>query len=234
METVSETVSEGAVPNYRALMQGKQEYTRPKAEHSVICAAGVLTAMAACVIGITTINNYEKMAGMQEAIQVLSQSAQTENTEEDAETLKVENIESSIKPLENQSSATDVAQTSGETGQITAEQTTAGVSQQPIDAAVAGNGQAGENQASQDSVQVQTDGGQETVDAAQTAAGQQTQLSEAETYKLQGYYVVQQGDSLAVISQKIYQNTDMVSQICAKNGIADENTIYVGQKLLLP
>lgn len=234
METVSETVSEGAVSNYRALMRGKQEYTRPKAEHSIICAAGVLTAMAACVIGITTINNYEKMAGMQEAIQVLSQSAQTENTEEDAETLKVENIESSIKPLENESSATDVTQTSGETGQITAEQTTAGVSQQPIDAAVAGNGQAGENQASQDSVQVQTDGGQETVDAAQTAAGQQTQLSEAETYKLQGYYVVQQGDSLAVISQKIYQNTDMVSQICAKNGIADENTIYVGQKLLLP
>lgn len=250
-ETVSETVSEGAVSNYRALMKEKREHTRPKAEHSIICAAGVLTAMAACVIGITTINNYEKMAGMQEAIQVLSQSARTENTEEDAETLKVENIESSIEPLENQSSA----QTSGETGQTqaagqataeqtqaagqtqttgqaTAEQTTAGVSQQPIDAAAAGSGQAVENQSAQDNGQAQTN----PISAAsgQTAAGQQAQLSEAETYKLQGYYVVQQGDSLAVISQKIYQSTDMVPQICAKNGIADENTIYIGQKLILP
>ena len=64
--------------------------------------------------------------------------------------------------------------------------------------------------------------------------GEQQMLSEAETYKLQGYYIVEKGDSLAVISQKIYQNKDMVPQICAKNGIADENTIYIGQKLLLP
>lgn len=54
---------EKTVAGYRARMQEKQRQIRPKAEHSILCAAGVLTAMAACVIGITTINNYEKWRG---------------------------------------------------------------------------------------------------------------------------------------------------------------------------
>ena len=202
---------EKTVAGYRARMQEKQRQIRPKAEHSILCAAGVLTAMAACVIGITTINNYEKMAGMQDAIQVLSQSA-AGTTEKEVANFEVEDMQSSIKPLEEQADPVAVS--------VQAAQT----SQTPQTA-----------QVTSESVEVQAPQPETAGDPAPASVdGAQPTLSEAETYKLQGYYIVEKGDSLAVISQKIYQNKDMVPQICAKNGIADENTIYIGQKLLLP
>ena len=205
---------EKTVAGYRARMQEKQRQIRPKAEHSILCAAGVLTAMAACVIGITTINNYEKMAGMQDAIQVLSQSA-AGTTEKEVANFEVEDMQSSIKPLEEQADPVAVSAQAAQTSQA------AQASQTP--------------QVTSESVEVQASQPETTGDPAPASVdGAQPTLSEAETYKLQGYYIVEKGDSLAVISQKIYQNKDMVSQICAKNGIADENTIYIGQKLLLP
>lgn len=48
----------------------------------------------------------------------------------------------------------------------------------------------------------------------------------------QGYYVVQKGESLLGISQKIY-GKDYTKQLCALNELEDENKIYAGQKLLL-
>ena len=202
---------EKTVAGYRARMQEKQRQIRPKAEHSILCAAGVLTAMAACVIGITTINNYEKMAGMQDAIQVLSQSA-AGTTEKEVANFEVEDMQSSIKPLEEQADPVAVSVQAAQTSQ--APQTA---------------------QVTSESVEVQASQPETAGDPAPASVdGAQPTLSEAETYKLQGYYIVEKGDSLAVISQKIYQNKDMVPQICAKNGIADENTIYIGQKLLLP
>ncbi len=217
-------MEEKAISGYRARMQEKQSRVKPKAEHSILSAAGVLTAMAACVIGITTINNYEKMAGMQDAIQVLSKSAVV-NTENEAETFQVEDMQSSIKPLDGESYAPQVTQESAL--QVTQE-SAAGTAVQQSAESVA------QTQTPVQEVAQQPD--QQPAEAAQPASGDtaQQELSAAETYKLQGYYIVEKGDSLAVISQKIYQNKDMIPQICAKNGIADENTIYIGQKLLLP
>lgn len=205
-EEETETVSEGAISNYRAMIKENQVHVQSKAEHSIWCAAGVLTAMAACVIGISAINNYEKMANMQNAIQVLSESVETETTEQSAQSVKIQDVESNIKPLTNTGETAQSGQAADNLGQ--AETQTVAPAQQQQEAPAANNTQ-------------QTEGNAQP-------------LTEAQTYQMQGYYVVQQGDSLASISQKIYQNTNMVAQICQKNGIADENTIYVGQKLLLP
>lgn len=49
-----------------------------------------------------------------------------------------------------------------------------------------------------------------------------------------GIYVVESGDTLAIISQKCYGDTSHVDAICRMNGLSDGNLIYVGQKLLLP
>ena len=48
------------------------------------------------------------------------------------------------------------------------------------------------------------------------------------------YYVVQKGETLAGISQKLYGDTSHVKAICKMNGLSDGNLIYIGQKLLLP
>ena len=47
-------------------------------------------------------------------------------------------------------------------------------------------------------------------------------------------YVVEEGDTLAIISRKMYGDVNHVDAICRMNGITDGNLIYVGQKLLLP
>ncbi|MBO5461116.1 MAG: LysM peptidoglycan-binding domain-containing protein [Ruminococcus sp.] len=49
-----------------------------------------------------------------------------------------------------------------------------------------------------------------------------------------GVYVVEEGDTLAIISRKMYGDISHVDSICAMNGLTDGNLIYVGQKLLLP
>ncbi len=49
-----------------------------------------------------------------------------------------------------------------------------------------------------------------------------------------GVYVVEKGDTLVIISKKIYGDMDHVDVICKMNGLKDGNLIYVGQKLVLP
>ena len=49
-----------------------------------------------------------------------------------------------------------------------------------------------------------------------------------------GIYIVEKGDTLAIISKKMYGDVNHVDAICRMNGISDGNLIYIGQKLLLP
>lgn len=47
-------------------------------------------------------------------------------------------------------------------------------------------------------------------------------------------YVIQPGDTLAQLSIRFYGTTDMIPQICEKNGISNPNTIFIGQEIELP
>ena len=49
-----------------------------------------------------------------------------------------------------------------------------------------------------------------------------------------GVYIVEKGDTLAIISRKMYGDISHVDNICAMNGLENGNLIYIGQKLLLP
>ena len=83
-----------------------------------------------------------------------------------------------------------------------------------------------EGQAPTDSDQPQdTDEGGQDADAAKTDAG---------VNGSDGVYIVEQGDTLAIISRKTYGDVTHVDAICKMNGLTDGNLIYVGQKLLLP
>lgn len=48
------------------------------------------------------------------------------------------------------------------------------------------------------------------------------------------YYTVQPGDTLAAISNRVYESTDYVEDIAQLNKLTDQNKIYPGQKLQLP
>lgn len=49
-----------------------------------------------------------------------------------------------------------------------------------------------------------------------------------------GIYVVEKGDTLAIISKKMYGDVNHVDAISRMNGLQNGNLIYIGQKLILP
>ena len=49
-----------------------------------------------------------------------------------------------------------------------------------------------------------------------------------------GVYIVEEGDTLAIISRKMYGDISHADAISRMNGLTDGNLIYIGQKLLLP
>ena len=49
-----------------------------------------------------------------------------------------------------------------------------------------------------------------------------------------GIYVVEKGDTLAIISKKMYGDVSHVDAISRMNGLQNGNLIYIGQKLILP
>ena len=61
---------------------------------------------------------------------------------------------------------------------------------------------------------------------------QETDVQESAALAEQDYYIVQQGESLLGISNKIY-GKNYTQQLCELNELEDENKIYAGQKLLL-
>ena len=89
---------------------------------------------------------------------------------------------------------------------------------------------------------IDTDKAAEEAAAQQAAEEQQTYAENAQTQEAvvqdtaapaMQYYIVQQGDTLRSISYQVYGTYDMVSAICAWNGIEDADSILYGQRLLL-
>ena len=66
----------------------------------------------------------------------------------------------------------------------------------------------------------------------ETEEEEEPKIQETSVFADQDYYIVQKGESLLGISQKIY-GKDYTEQLCTLNELEDENKIYAGQKLLL-
>ena len=59
----------------------------------------------------------------------------------------------------------------------------------------------------------------------------ETEEAAAPAYKV---YTVGEGETLYGICFKVYQNVNKLDEICRINKLRDQNSIYAGQKLLMP
>ena len=167
--TPSEVVEDRAAKNFRSAVREKMEY---KEQHQSSAFAYITSAvLVLIVLGITTVNNFDKMKAVQNSLETLSETV-------------------------------GVGQADAKTRTETAE--------------------TAKNNAKEASGTVKKAEGTTT---SETSDGQ---LSD------QDFYVVQKGETLAGISQKLYGDTSHVKAICKMNGLSDGNLIYIGQKLLLP
>ena len=204
--TPSEIIEDTVTKNFRGIIRDKMEKNEQKSHSKNMYALSAFLVLVVLVIGITMINNYDKMKGLQNSLEQLNKtdSEQEEAVEtigtniqakpEDEEVEKPKEIDSPAEQQEQIEEAEEPKQTQETSSEVTEET---------------------------------------PQDVGQAEAPTQTQETSSE--KEEGeVYTVQKGDTLATISKKIYGDSSHVEAICKMNGLEDGNLIFIGQKLLLP
>ena len=218
-----------AIKSFRTIVQEKKEISGQKRVMTFLYTASTFLVMVVLVIGITLINNYEKMEGLEVT---LSNISRTLESREDTEIAYAENATVQEEAEAEETVSPDTAEQPQEAGEQTEQPQEAGEQTEQPQAETGQTGQAQEEAAEQpqpeqpeqtqpEAEQPQAEEAQETQEAASQSAVPET-------------YVVQQGDTLLKISRKIYGGDDQIDAICSLNGIDDSDHILVGQKLLLP
>ncbi|MGI6000271.1 MAG: LysM peptidoglycan-binding domain-containing protein [Candidatus Merdisoma sp.] len=219
-----EQFEDRAIKSFRAIVQEKKELSGQKRVMTFLYTASTFLVMVVLVIGITLINNYEKMEGLEMALSDISRTLESQDTPAAAEAVD---------------SAETAAQQNGEASDAAAE---AGAPEEDeTGGAQSGEEQSGEAAGAQTAPEETEDeaaaeGTEE--DAADQASEEAVQEEAAQEASAESVvpetYVVQAGDTLLGISRKIYGRDDQIDAICSLNGIDDSDHILVGQKLLLP
>ena len=215
-------VDKVSVSNVDKGFSGKKDKKAP--QRLVYAACGVVLVLLAAM-GISQMGNYQSMQKIQETI---SNTFIPGNDTEDR-----------LSDLSDEQS--EPASQGDETAdQQQEEDAPADADQQQEEDAPADADQQKEEDAPADADQQQEEDApvdidlQEMIptdqDSPSSTDAQQTAVEEPDPE----YYVVQKGDSLYSICRAVYENEDMVGQICELNGITNINLIYEGQKIKLP
>lgn len=77
--TPSEAFEDRAAKDFRAIIQEKMEHGNHKPVNKLTYAASTFLVLVVLVIGITTINNYDKMQSVQSSLDTISQSVMKED-----------------------------------------------------------------------------------------------------------------------------------------------------------
>ena len=212
--------TEQAIRNYRNMLAEKKTETRQRNTgvllHTTVAAAMVLL----CVIGITTLNNYERMQQVEQTLANISEEPGEDlsNNVQNKELL-IESLPSEVTPEEDTS---DQNSENDQNSEAAAEAAGSGQAESGADENMPENAV---DDDAQNTAENEQDTDENQPDAQQTAA---------QNYLEQGFYVVQPGDKLETICRNIYQTTAMMDKLCEVNQITDMDKIYIGQKLILP
>lgn len=179
--TPSEVVEDRAAKDFRSTVRGQMEAREQRRESRYVYLTSVLLVIVVLAIGISTMNNYDKMNSVQTSIETLSSAMRQSSSKEEGQ-------------------AVEDTQDGKEVNKETQEQ--------------------------------------ENLQAVQTEDTGQQMEPEVSTVQEdlgdEDYYVVEKGDTLDIISEKIYGTISKTDAIRQKNGLEDGNLIFIGQKLLLP
>lgn len=231
----SETVEDQAAKDFRSIVRSREEQMMKQRSNRMMYALSTSLVLLVVIMGVATMNNFDKMRSVQNTLESLSGSVSSDDgqvQQTDGKALSTGNPSAS-----NEAAAQGGGPADGQAG---------GNTQTQPDGQPQGDGQAGENgqaggtapdvgngtSAPQEPA-VETSGGVVGSGAPEGSEGSDAPVS-TENNGSDGIYVVEQGDTLAIISQKLYGDISHVDAISRMNGLTDGNLIYIGQKLLLP
>lgn len=233
-----EDVPDNAIKNFRRRIAEKKIAQKTEEENysgrtplmvRFLYGASMFLVLTILVIGVTMVNNYNRMKDMEMTLSEMA-AAETEEffvTDDIALAVNAP-AENSETEMPEHAEEMSIPGTMTENVQVNVEQ----VGEQPVPA---DTGQTGET------MQPESVGWQET--AASGEGQQETEIqsqnraaeaSSAEVRKMQAEYTVREGDTLATVCRMYYGNLDKLEAICVLNDIEDPNTILPGQKIVLP
>lgn len=202
----SETVEDRAAKDFRSLVRAREQRQGQRRTSRLMYAMSACLVLLVVIMGVAMLNNFDRMKAVKSMIdEIGSTSVADVKAEEMDKKAEEEEKEESIKEEPEA-----VKETSGTVTAIVEEK------ENPTESA-------------QSPEVTET----KAEDTGQTG-GVSAQSAEPDYNGKNGVYVVEEGDTLAMISKKIYGDLSHTDAICKMNGLADGNLIYVGQKLLLP
>ena len=209
--SATETVEDRAAKDFRNMVRTRGERQRQKKAGNLMYAASAALVLIVIVMGVTMISSFDRMKSVQNTLDSLTGTTDKVETQE--------------------TSGTVTAVTSG--GEAEAGSESSGNEESGGEAAESQDSQNDPAGAAGDIQNSSTDGTDAGQDSAGTADADGGNTGAAENGS-DGIYIVEEGDTLAIISRKIYGDVTHVDAICRMNGLTDGNLIYEGQKLLLP
>lgn len=229
-ETREEERNDTATKHFRSLVQEKQEEIHKRKTMAFMYSVSSVLVMIVLVIGITMLNNYDKMSNMEKSLAILTKSAITEEVEQKQQEAQKQEAEADVQEMvktEEQAEETEEVAVSAGSGKLQA------IAVETI----AGNVEPVATESPQpvaDSVEAETPEVTESPEVTEAPKVTEPPVETAPASAEPQYYVIQKGDTLAKISIKVYNTKDMVSKICEANAIEDVDKIFIGQKILLP
>lgn len=205
--TPSEMVEDRATKDFRSAVRQRMEIKEQSQSSKLLYATSALLVVVVLAIGVSMMNNFERMESVQQSLEQLASAKGTEAKVDDNDQVNDQRVNGEN---ENQINAQSEGQNQEETKGNQNSETVAA---------------SGSVKASSDTKKSNDAKSEGTVPEVSTV---QEQLSQSD------YYTVKKGDTLASISKKTYGDTGHVEAICKMNGLSDGNLIFIGQKLLLP
>ena len=175
-------------------------------------AASACLVLVLVVMGVSLLNSFDRMQSVQNTLDTLAGATDTVETS------------GTVTAVTPEDGAGDGAGDSSDEAAGDGTEETAADASSGADDDQTANGQAADIQ----SADAQSE------DAQSSDEGSSGDIIVTEGNGSDGVYTVEEGDTLAIISRKMYGDVTHVDAICRMNGITDGNLIYVGQKLLLP
>lgn len=213
-----EEVADQAAKNYRAMMQEKKKQAYKWGTGILSYLSSILMVVILCSVSVLLLKNIRRMDDMEQTISVMSMAMEsTEQEKENEENhVAVETIKGNILPVGEDIPAEDISSVQ--------ENPQEEIPEEDLPKKTPENAEMPDAAADE----------QKTPDEENVPDTMPSSAETAESYRKQGYYIVQAGDSLRQISYSIYENYAMIEKICEVNGIENQDSIYIGQKIILP
>lgn len=213
----TEVVEDKAAQNFRDLARKQGRRTRQKHQGNFVYAMSVGLVLVLVIMGVAMLNNFNKIRKAQNQ---LEEVAGTINTVKDAGNSG--NSNESNDPNGGQADDSEKGTADENTG---AEKSNS-VSDKKAEGDDGTSKNGTDGTASANSSQAKNSQSDEVVEASAVPS--------SSTNGSDGVYVVEKGDTLAIISKKMYGDVTHIDAICRMNGLSNGNLIYIGQKLILP